>query len=132
MGLFGIGKDVKFLHAENRDSDKTVPVCRLISVFIRCTCRKLGFLTFHLRCLFYFSIKPRFGYSLAVPQSIMVNVLKFRIAECLTKWHRQTVQTQIRLLLKEQSDLGLHCLPFYYVIQKQPHEKQNLGQKSME
>ena len=24
----------------------------------------------------------------------------------------QTVQTQIRLLLKEQSDQGLHCLPF--------------------
>ena len=24
----------------------------------------------------------------------------------------QTVQTQIRLLLKEQSDLGLHCLQF--------------------
>ena len=27
----------------------------------------------------------------------------------------QTVQTQIRLFLKEQSDQGLHCLPF------QPH-----------
>ena len=27
------------------------------------------------------------------------------------KMHVQTVQTQIRLLLKEQSDLGLHCLP---------------------
>ena len=25
----------------------------------------------------------------------------------------QTVQTQIRLLLKEQSDQGLHCLPFH-------------------
>ena len=24
----------------------------------------------------------------------------------------QTVQTQIRLLLEEQSDQGLHCLPF--------------------
>ena len=24
----------------------------------------------------------------------------------------QTLQTQIRLLLEEQSDLGLHCLPF--------------------
>ena len=24
----------------------------------------------------------------------------------------QTVETQIRLLLKEQSDQGLHCLPF--------------------
>ena len=26
---------------------------------------------------------------------------------------KQTVQTQIRLLQKEQSDLGLHCLPFH-------------------
>ena len=25
----------------------------------------------------------------------------------------KTVQTQIRLLLKEQSDQGLHCLPFH-------------------
>ena len=25
----------------------------------------------------------------------------------------QTVQTQIRLLLEEQSDRGLHCLPFH-------------------
>ena len=29
-----------------------------------------------------------------------------------TNMHRQTVQTQIRLLLEEQSDQGLHCLPF--------------------
>ena len=28
--------------------------------------------------------------------------------KCLTKWYMQTVQ-----LLKEQSDQGLHCLPFY-------------------
>ena len=28
------------------------------------------------------------------------------------KWRMQTVYTQIRLLLKEQSDQGLHCLPF--------------------
>ena len=41
-----------------------------------------------------------------------VNVLKFRTPKFLTKWQMQTVQTQIRLLLKEQSDQGLHCLPF--------------------
>ena len=29
---------------------------------------------------------------------------------------RQTVQTQIRLLLEEQSDQGLHCLPFRNII----------------
>ena len=36
-----------------------------------------------------------------------VMILSFRT-------HRpgQTVQTQIRLLLEEQSDQGLHCLPF--------------------
>ena len=31
---------------------------------------------------------------------------------CLTKRPRQTVQTQIRLLLKKQSDLGIPCLRF--------------------
>ena len=34
-------------------------------------------------------------------------ILSFR-----TDWSEQTVQTQIRLLLEEQSDQGLHCLPF--------------------
>ena len=32
---------------------------------------------------------------------------------------------------EEQSDQGLHCLPFHY-FKKQLHKKQNLGQKSME
>ena len=31
----------------------------------------------------------------------------------LTDTPERTVQTQIRLLLEEQSDLGLHCLPFH-------------------
>ena len=31
----------------------------------------------------------------------------------LTKWHMQTVQTQIRLLLKDQSDQDQYCLPFH-------------------
>ena len=34
-------------------------------------------------------------------------ILSFR-----TDMPGQTVQTQIRLLLEEQSDQGLHCLPF--------------------
>ena len=34
-------------------------------------------------------------------------ILSFR-----TDMPRQAVQTQIRLLLGEQSDQGLHCLPF--------------------
>ena len=47
--------------------------------------------------------------------SFTINVLKFRTQKLLTKWHMQTMQTQIRLLLKEQSDQGLHCLPFHLV-----------------
>ena len=39
--------------------------------------------------------------------SITVMFLSFQ-----TDRSGQTVQTQIRLLLEEQSDLGLHCLPF--------------------
>ena len=34
-------------------------------------------------------------------------ILSFR-----TDMSEQTVQTQIRLLLEEQADQGLHCLPF--------------------
>ena len=37
-----------------------------------------------------------------------VKILSFR-----TDRPGQTVQTQIRLLLEEQSDQGLHCLPFH-------------------
>ena len=63
-----------------------------------------------------------------IQKSIMVNVLKFHTPKCLTKWYMQTVQTQIRLLLKEQSDQGLHCLSFQY-FKKEQHKKQNVGQK---
>ena len=38
----------------------------------------------------------------------------------LKKWHMQTVQTQLRLLLKKQSDLGLQCLPFHLVFCETP------------
>ena len=41
------------------------------------------------------------------PKSTVMS-LSFR-----TDWHMQTVQTQIRLLLEEQSDQGLHYLPFH-------------------
>ena len=40
-------------------------------------------------------------------QSFTVMILSFR-----TDRPGQTVQTHIRLLLEEQSDQGLHCLPF--------------------
>ena len=45
----------------------------------------------------------------------------------------QTVQTLIRLLLKEQSDQGLHYLPQKsQSILRQLHKKQNLNPKSIE
>ena len=44
-----------------------------------------------------------------------VNILQFCTPKFLIVWHMQTVQTQIRLLLREQSDQGLHCLPIHYV-----------------
>ena len=46
-------------------------------------------------------------HSLSVPLRLTVMILSFR-----TDMPGQTVQTQIRRLLEEQSDLGLHCLPF--------------------
>ena len=43
------------------------------------------------------------------------------ILNFLTDRSGQTVQTQIRLLLEEQSDLGLHCLLFHlHVFDKIP------------
>ena len=43
----------------------------------------------------------------------MVNLLIFCTPTCLIKGHMQTLETLIKLLLKEQSDQGLHCLPFH-------------------
>ena len=44
-------------------------------------------------------------YTSVNPSFTTVMTLSFR-----TDWSEQTVQTQIRLLLEEQSDQGLHCL----------------------
>ena len=44
--------------------------------------------------------------------STMVKCSKILIASYLTLRPKQTVQTLIRLLLQEQSDQGLYCLPF--------------------
>ena len=41
-------------------------------------------------------------------ESFTLMILSFRTDRC-----EQTVQTQIRLLLEEQSDQGLHCLLFH-------------------
>ena len=53
----------------------------------------------------------------------MVNVLKFQTPNFLTKWHMQTVQTQIRQLL---SDQGRHCLPFHQVFKKKNYIKSKI------
>ena len=42
------------------------------------------------------------------------NVCTVMILRFLTDRSGQTVQTQIRLLLEEQSDQGLHCLLFHF------------------
>ena len=44
-GRISIGKDVNFLHADNKDSDQTAHMCRLIWVFVRRTYQKVRFLT---------------------------------------------------------------------------------------
>ena len=57
-----------------------------------------------------FTLKFRYKF---VTVKCTVNLLKFCTPKCLINWHLQTVQTQITLLLKEQPDLGLHCLLFH-------------------
>ena len=42
---------------------------------------------------------------------VSVSTCTIKILSIGTDRSEQTVQTQIRLLLKEQSDQGLHCLP---------------------
>ena len=48
----------------------------------------------------------------------MVDALKFQTLVVNQKRLRQTAQTQIRLLLKKQSDQGLPCLLFKQVFSK--------------
>ena len=53
-------------------------------------------------------LSPATKFSICTEQPLCTVIfLSFR-----TDRSGQTVQTQIRLLLEEQSDLGLHCLPF--------------------
>ena len=65
----------------------------------------------------------------AVSSHLMFNdfgVTKYnnKISNVETARSEQTVQTQIRLLLKEQSDQGLHCLPFHlHLLDALPHCK---------
>ena len=57
----------------------------------------------------------------------MITVLKFQtLLEPLSKWPRQTAQTQIILLLKKQSDQGLPCLLFLKAFVSSSPEKQHI------
>ena len=55
-----------------------------------------------------------------------MNVLKFPTPKCLTKWHMQTVQTQISLI---RVYTVCHSMKYF---KKQLHKKHNLGWNSME
>ena len=52
-----------------------------------------------------------YSHIILVTRTPTIMILKFQ-----TDWSGQTVQTQIRLLLEEQSDLGLHCLLFHLLL----------------
>ena len=59
--------------------------------------------------MFYDFVRSTLRYNMAFFDSgITVMILSFR-----TDMPGQTVQTQIRLLLEELSDQGLHCLQFH-------------------
>ena len=51
LSAFCITKDVKFLHADNEDSDQTVRMRTLIRVFVGRTCQKVRFLRLRLKCI---------------------------------------------------------------------------------
>ena len=57
----------------------------------------------------------RFSHDAAHIMSLNFNP-QVKILSFGTDWSGQTVQTQIRLLLEEQSNQGLHCLLFHLYI----------------
>ena len=69
---------------------------------------------FIIGCI-YFMFNAEYIYSLIALIISTASVLKFHPPLFLAKWCMQKVQIQIRLLLKELSDLGLHCLPFHRI-----------------
>ena len=50
------------------------------------------------------------GKTIKISEVSMINVLKLFTPTSFWKMPRQAVQTQIRLLPREQSDRALHCL----------------------
>ena len=59
--------------------------------------------------------------------TVTVNVLKSLFTKVQTKWHMQTVQTQIRLLLQLVWVYTFCYFSNYF--KKQLHKKQKLGKK---
>ena len=129
-----VAKDPSFLHADSKDSDQTGRTVTLlvlstcgstnsswgssgkektkVDLFLLKSVRKyLKILYSHILCpmsIIFFSyrcILLRSGKSYAL-HTIMI--LSFQ-----SDMSGQTVHTQIRLLLEEQSDQGLHCLQFH-------------------
>ena len=86
-------------------------------------------LIIHLKIFFFLLIHSKVNNKVST-----VNVLKFCAPKFLIKWPKQTVQNQIRLLLKGQSQIRVYAV--YHstkCIKKQLHKKQNLGkEKKME
>ena len=74
----------------------------------------------------------KFGLALVVESSASVSCFHTVKTLCVgTNRSEQTVKTQIRLLLKEQSDQGLHCLPFHlYLLDEFLFLSHNLGRSS--
>ena len=58
------------------------------------------------------SISKFFDNVSSMADKMLVTSITIMILSFWTDMSGQTVQTQIRLLLEEQSDQGLHCLPF--------------------
>ena len=80
--------------------------------------------TAHLICVFVFAYaKNRFSHDathISVAAQVCsndlmtkLNFLTVMIINFRTDRSEQTVETQIRLLIEEQSDQVLHCLPFH-------------------
>ena len=109
-----VAKDPRFLHADSEDSDQTGRMPRLIWVFSGRTGHFVGFVLQRLK------YDQRISYvsnELNWTDGKLDKVLYHPILTVMSLSFRtdrpgQTVQTQIRLLLEEQSDQGLHCLPF--------------------
>ena len=101
---------------DNADIDQPVHLCRLILAFIACLKNEwiLQYMSTNKDCpdqtaqihplIWTFALRIWQGFFTHVAHH-MVNDPTFRTPKILTKWHMQTLQTQIRQLLRERSSL---------------------------